>query len=334
MIDLPAIDRTRKALQALRPGPVVVGPWLSEIGFEVLYWVPWLRWAVRFAGLRREDIFIVSRGGAGSWYRDIGAHYLDVLDFYTPAELCAAGQRRVEEQAARASATGLKHALRSAKQHMRTAVDEDILARVSAAVGLESPQVLHPSLMYAYFRPFWKRKAPQLYRTSTVLQRLTPPPIELDLPASYVAMKFYSSMALSDTPNHRRWVHETVAAQVQTSDVVLLHSGTRYDDHGEFPIIDHPRVHRIPLPPTQNLDIQTAVIAGATRYVGTYGGFAYLAPFLGVPTLAFYGDTNFRKDHRDLMASIARDDIRVPFEVAPVESGSQLVSRRRVRRAA
>jgi hypothetical protein len=335
MIDLPAIERTRTALKALGAGrgPIIVGPWLSEIGFEVLYWVPWLRWAVRFAGLRAEDLYIVSRGGARSWYRDIGAHYLDVLDFYTPDELCAGGRQRIEEQQARASEMGMKHALRSAKQHMRTAFDEAILARVSAAAGLESPRVLHPSLMYGYFRPYWKRKAATLYERSTVVRRLTPPALDLALPNPYVAMKFYSSMALPDTPTHRQLVQDTVLAQAQTSDVVLLHSGTQYDDHGEFPIPAHPRVHRIDLPPTQNLDIQTAVIAGATRYVGTYGGFAYLAPFLGVPTVGLYGDHNFRKDHRDLMGAVARE-LRVSFDVASVDAGVRMIARRVVRRAA
>jgi hypothetical protein len=332
MIDLAAIERTKRALKTLGAtrGPVIVGPWLSEVGFEVLYWVPWLRWAIPYAGLRPEDVWIVSRGGARSWYQGIGAQYLDVLDFYTPAELCAGGRERVEEQAARARGIGLKHAMRSAKQHMRTAFDEAILARVSTEMGIDSPQVLHPSLMYAFFRPFWKRKAPSLYRTSTVLRRLTPPADRtLDLPASYVAMKFYSSRALENTPEHRRMVQDIVSAQVQTSDVVLLHSGTPYDEHGEFPIEAHPRVRRVQLPPAQNLDIQTAVIAGAFKYVGTYGGFAYLAPFLGVPTLGLYGDANFRKDHRDLMASVARSDLRVSFDVASVDAGSRLVARGR-----
>src|SRR5262249_22844206 len=27
-------------------GPIIVGPWLSEVGFEVLYWIPFLRWFV------------------------------------------------------------------------------------------------------------------------------------------------------------------------------------------------------------------------------------------------------------------------------------------------
>ena len=37
------------------------------------------------------------------------------------------------------------------------------------------------------------------------------------------------------------------------------------------------------LPPRDNLAVQAALVAGASAFVGTYGGFSYLAPFLGVP---------------------------------------------------
>src|SRR5262249_57575403 len=36
-----------------------------------------------------------------------------------------------------------------------------------------------------------------------------------------------------------------------------------------------------------NLAVQTRIIAGARGLVATYGGFSYLGPLLGVPTLTF-----------------------------------------------
>ena len=46
---------------------------------------------------------------------------------------------------------------------------------------------------------------------------------------------------------------------------------------------------------------QTRVICGARAFVGTYGGFSYLAPFYGVDTVAFYSHaTGFRFDHLEL----------------------------------
>lgn len=330
------MDQVKDTLRELgsRRGPIIVGPWLSEVGFEVLYWVPWLRWVRQFSGLHPDDLWIVSRGGARSWYQDIGAHYVDVLDLFTLDEFRAGNAARIDEQSARSVEIGLKPDQRSAKQHAVTAFDEAIIARVCAAHGLDQPRLLHPLLLYSFFRPFWRRQVAWLYSRCTKVRRLTPPIVSCDLPASYVAMKFYSSSALADTAQHRQWVQDTVTAQVQTSEVVLLHSGTPYDDHGEFPIAEHSRVHRLSLPPGQNLEIQTAVIAGASRYVGTYGGFSYLAPFLGVSTLALYGRTNFRRDHRDLMASVARADLKVPFRIDSIHQGRSLVAKRTVRHAA
>jgi hypothetical protein len=43
------------------------------------------------------------------------------------------------------------------------------------------------------------------------------------------------------------------------------------------------------------------VIRNATAFVGTYGGFSYLAPLLGVDTVAFYSHpTGFRFDHLEV----------------------------------
>jgi hypothetical protein len=53
--------------------------------------------------------------------------------------------------------------------------------------------------------------------------------------------------------------------------------------------------------PVHNLAVQTQVIRGARAFVGTYGGFSYLAPLCGVNTLAFYSHPGgFRFDHLDV----------------------------------
>ena len=58
-------------LMALAGGrePIVAGPWLGEVGFELLYWVPFIRWfAVRFGVLIESNYFKggVAAGDAGT----------------------------------------------------------------------------------------------------------------------------------------------------------------------------------------------------------------------------------------------------------------------------
>jgi len=56
--------------------PIVVGPWLSEVGYEVLYWIPFLRWVTAAYRIPTSRIVVMSRGGTASWYRDIGSRYV------------------------------------------------------------------------------------------------------------------------------------------------------------------------------------------------------------------------------------------------------------------
>jgi hypothetical protein len=53
--------------------------------------------------------------------------------------------------------------------------------------------------------------------------------------------------------------------------------------------------------PETNLEVQTRIICGAKAFVGTYGGFSYLAPFCGTNTVAFFSNpTAFRFDHLEV----------------------------------
>ena len=71
--------------------------------------------------------------------------------------------------------------------------------------------------------------------------------------------------------------------------------------------------------PERNLAVQTAVIARARAFVGTYGGYSYLAPFCGVPSLAFYSERSFKVHHlhvaQQIFARLGGASL-VPLDVA------------------
>jgi hypothetical protein len=55
-----------------------------------------------------------------------------------------------------------------------------------------------------------------------------------------------------------------------------------------------------------NLAVQSAVVARAGAFVGTYGGFSYLPIALGVPSIAVYSDEGrFRSRHLELALRLA-----------------------------
>ena len=65
---------------------IVVGPWLTEVGFELLYWIPFVRWLQTTFELEPERLVVVSRGGVASWYAAVSPHYVEILDLIPRAD--------------------------------------------------------------------------------------------------------------------------------------------------------------------------------------------------------------------------------------------------------
>lgn len=261
---------------------LVIGPWLSEVGFEVLYWIPFLQWAVREYSIDPSRILVVSRGGVEPWYRHLGGRYVELLDHFTPEEF-----RKLNEQ--RIAASGHQ-------KHMGLGeADRVILDRVCAAKGVFEYDVVHPALMYQLLLPLWQRRSPSglAFNHSLYLPMVHPdavfkPP---GLPLRYTAAKFYFSDAFPRSAANVEKVGRLLHAYLRVGPVVLLISGVQMDDHTDMLEALPKEVIVITADdPARNLLLQTAVVAGAERFIGTYGGFSYLAPLLGVPSLCVYSD--------------------------------------------
>lgn len=299
-VDLPAAREIRELVKSLGKGgqPVILGPWLSETGFELIYWIPFLAWARSYGGFDPDRLIVVSRGGAAPWYRHITPHYEDIFSLYTPDEFRHANDRRIDAQGGR-----LKHVEVSD-------FDREIVARVEAKRGIRGAELLHPSRMYELFDDFWLQRAPltlveAFTRFAPIADAGTPEDLAVvaQLPARYVAAKFYGNTALPDTEENHRFVSTYLSDLAQSVDVVLLNTGQRFDDHADFPANLRGRIHTIDhlMTPERNLAVQTQVIRNAQAFVGTYGGFSYLAPLCGVNTLAFYSHASgFRFDHLEV----------------------------------
>ena len=278
-------ERALRRVQQLarRGGPVLVGPWTGEVGFELLYWAPFVRWAVRKFRIDPARITLLSRGGTASWYGIDGARYLDVFELYSAEEFRA----RTSE---------------AMKQRTLKLFDRTLIRRVAGSMG-ERPGLLHPAIMYALFMPYWKQQASRKRAEEfSEYARITPPVITgLQLPREYVAVRFYFSDCFPDTPDNREVVRSVIRSLAVDTDVVLLGSGVRVDDHHDFEMPRSDRVHTVDhvMRPENNLAVQTAVIGGAKAFFGTYGGFSYLAPLCGVKTVALYSRRTFFEYHMD-----------------------------------
>lgn len=281
------VDRELAALARDRR-PLVVGPWLGEVGFELLYWVPFVRWFAERYRIDPGRLIAVSRGGAAAWYAPFTVRTHDALEFMAVEEFRAKNDERNTR-------------FGEQKQLAIAPLDDEILAAVRGAEGRDVA-VLHPSLMYRVFAPYWwGHRTPDWVHRRTRFRRLDAPRVDLDLPDRFTAVKFYFNDCFRNTAENRAFVERTVRALQQEGPVVSLSTGVLLDEHAPCDPDGAARGIRDLLRPQTNLVVQSAVVARAQRFVGTYGGFAYLAPFYGVDCESYYSEVGgFSVRHLDL----------------------------------
>ena len=270
-----ATDRALRA--AGRDGRrVLAGPFIGEIGYELEYWIPFLRRELHRHGIEPEQVTVMTRGGAALWYRDFAAHALDVLELMTPEEYLP---RLEERRGARATSSSSGRAIRP-----------ELVALAHERLG-DDLTVLHPGLMFARLRGLWfkgqpiEQVWPQLeYRRFDI----EPSPVG-GLPRQLHCGEGVLQRGAAPTDENRAFFRAAVERLAERVDVVLLSTGLLVDDHEEWAVA-HERIHPIEhlLRPEDNLAVQTRIIAGARGLVATYGGFSYLGPCLGIPTLTVY----------------------------------------------
>jgi hypothetical protein len=319
-----AWDVEREIDAAVNSGrTIVAGPWLSEVGFEALYWVPFLRWVKAAFRVDPARVVAVSRGGTRSWYEGVAARYVETWEHIDPLEFA----RRAGERSA-------------TKQLELSQFDHEVVSMVERVLG-ERVAVLHPSLMYRLFSLFWSGQRPMSFLDArTRYEAIAAPAMREQgrLPREYVAVKFYAARSLPDTPDVRRMLAWFVERLAERTNVVLLDTGLVLDEHTDYPFGTSNRIISAKpwMTPADNLGVQTQIIAGAQAFVGTCGSLAWLAPMLGVNTSAVYVDPKWlhahlgvmlRACHRSGAAYFAALDLRALDPIArDTASGSRLLA--------
>ena len=269
--------------------PIIVGPWLSEVGYEVLYWVPFIRWVQSQYDIPRDRLVVVTRGGAAAWYADMTTNAVELFDLMSPEEYAAGNaQRSVEDRG-------------TLKQFGISPMDQRIVAEVQRRIGTSRTQVLHPSVLYRLFHQFWLgHRPPSFLEKRTRYRLVSAPNVPVPpLPAGFAAVKFYTAASLPPTEAVRRALQSIVLGLAERMPVVMLDTGLTLDDHEDYSFAAASRIHSVRelLRPRDNLAVQTAIISRASSFVGTCGALAWLAPMLGVDTTAVYADARFLHGH-------------------------------------
>ena len=277
--------------------PILVGPWHSELGFEALYWLPFLAQFRHAYGIPPERLIPITRGGTGILYGTPQA--VELYGMRTPQDLRV--ETRIQQQR-----TG------SVKQTHVTRFDRQILRDAADSLGLRRYHVLHPAWMYQTLRPYWEAERGLAWAQARL--RFEPlPSLNLEgvtLPDRFVAVRYYFRATLQATPTVIEFAKQSIRMLAKSQPVVILTSGHHLDDHFDYVPKDVENVtvlsDLVTLTPQNNLAVQAAVLAKAQGYVGTYGGMAQLALRFGKPAITVYDEwQGTALPHRHLSEALA-----------------------------
>ena len=235
----------RKRAMHRAGAPVVAGPWLDDELGELLYWIPFLRWTEGLGPGLSERLFVVSRASSTAWYEGLGAGVVALEELTGKSEPGRVGEDE------------LQGSLRDA---------------VASAFGL-GPRAFRvlPAELVAATRSDLSRQKPN-ERTKRRLLHFAPlatpdPPAGLDLPDSYLAVRFDPEQA-------------EIGAVLAEREAVVDLSG-----------LGRPA--------------QTAAIGRARGFVGSFGVEAIVAVLAGVPAVAFPSAvTPFGDDERKVVTAL------------------------------
>jgi hypothetical protein len=244
--------------------PVVAGPWLGDEIGELLYWVPFLRWAQALRIGLRERLVVLSRAETAYWYAGIGSRHLPLEELATAEELAELTAQSLETSS-------------------DAWLSEWIAA--SGALGDGAFQLL-PARVIAEARAGLARQevGARLQARRLEFARLTAPelPHGLELPDAFVAARFRFDLALPDGEAATRLALAVIAQIARGGPLVVLDPPEALHEALE-PVAEAGRLHLLP---NAEYALQSAVIDRSGRFVGSYGATAYLAAFHGVSAIA------------------------------------------------
>ncbi|MDO8732938.1 MAG: hypothetical protein Q7L55_10285 [Actinomycetota bacterium] len=259
---------------------VVFGPFLGEVGFETLYWIPQITTLATSGALDGHRVVVMSRGGTADLYRAIGIpfEYVDVLDVVSPEEYVARDTQRLIDGGLRA------------KNH-KTGTSDWEWQLISSA-GLAGSHVVSADLMHVAIRRFGSR-ALTFPRAAVVRVERT----------DNVILKFWFGAQMKATTENMRRVSEICKQARDAGPVLAIVNRHTLEDSRPFAKpsknlgVDEPFSQicaNLDLPTADtasertNIADQIQLLASARAFKGTYGGFSYLCLYTRTPVMTYY----------------------------------------------
>jgi hypothetical protein len=282
------------------------GPFLGEVGYELLYWRGFVQSIRSEIGLSLDQIAVISRGGVAGWYGVAEENYSDLYQLIGESNL------------ARIQTDAYPMRFDSAHQAVVKAVNGDRRFWVH-------PRILHQAIAEFKADPSTLPKLANRISHSPILEqemlrgdsnlRRVWERLQESLPSRYISVKIYKGSNLND-PSFSSHIAIALRQLSQEMPVVALSDTETTSSHSDWDI-SLPEVIR-PMknvPKSLNLGIQTLIIGRSQAFWGTYGGFSYLPLYLQKASLVFKDGATIQKRAHEVMESHAAATLGTSYKV-------------------
>jgi hypothetical protein len=259
--------RSVRKLAGNRAGvAVVAGPWLGDEIGELLYWIPFLRWAQTAHSGLRGRLFVACRAASAPWYAGIGSRQVILEELVPPQRLATL-------------AGGLDEG------NLQGPLREDVARLLD--LGSRAFRVLPPGPLAAA-RVELARQDPG-ERVERRLLEFAPLaaaelPAELELPDHFFAVRFAFDAVYPDSKENSEFALQSLAALTEAGPVVVLDPPDPLRPELEA----FAEAGGVYLLEPVGAELETAVLARARGFLGSYGASAYVAALLGVSAVGLY----------------------------------------------
>lgn len=291
---------------------IIIGPWLAEVGYEVLYWSPFINYLIQNKIIVPEKSIVLTRGSAHVWYPKEIKKRIEMFEFISPEEFKKINKDRIQET--------------SSEKHIKFTQSElNLIKKCVKDYDELTDYILHPSIMYNFLSSWIKSGEGKKFLDRTLAPRkhaeLVTNKLLDDLPENYDVIRFYSRDSMPNNKLNREFALDLIFNLIKKRPVIVLNSSFNFDNHDDFPVSLRQNIITIDhlMTPQNNLALQSAVIAKANCYYGTYGGLSYVPIFYGVPVVSFYSNKKgLNTVHQGLANNIAME-FEVSFSVFKVD---------------
>jgi hypothetical protein len=256
---------------AAEKAPLVCGPFVGEIGFETLYWIPFLARLLESPALEERRAVVMSRGGAEELYRRLPRpqriEYVDVVDLLGADEFLAFERQRIGDDPRRKN---------------QKAASEFESALVEQA-GLSDAVQVRPAQMFRMLKRHPVERVLAFPWRAAVAER-----------EELTVAKFWFGGQFPATDDNLAFLRRRLVELMSSGPVVAIDNAFTLELNAA---VDDPfravcRDVGVPTMSTTsyrtNLAEQIELVARASRLVATYGGFSYLGLYTGTEIESYY----------------------------------------------